>query len=111
MPRTVTLVPPFWDPLAGEILVTVGAATKVYRSSAVTGLSVKSSADIRMLTGPAVWVGTRMVQLVVLEHVAVTHFVPISAISAPAMGRKPEPVTVRVLDSLAAPMDGEILLT
>jgi hypothetical protein len=55
---------------------------------------LKFSAEIRMLTVPALCFGVTTVHSAELVHVPATQVEPISAMSAPAMGRKPEPVTV-----------------
>src|ERR1022692_821554 len=81
-------------PAAGDSDETFGAATKRYRPAAVTGLSARSSAEILMLIVFGRVRGSTTVHRVVLVHRAATPTDPACALSAPAMGRNPDPVTV-----------------
>ena len=63
-----------------------------------------------MLTVPAACFGVLNVHLVVLVQVASISFDPITTMSAPAIGRKPEPVTVTFVPPAAGPDVGEMLV-
>ena len=83
----------------------------VYLSLVVTGLNAKSSAEIWMLTVAAACFGVTIVHVVVLLHVAATMIVPTLAMSAPAIGRKPVPVTVTVVPPAVLPVFGAMAVT
>ena len=93
--------------IGGTTELTVGAATKVKRSRAMRGLSVRSATDITRFSVPGLVGGRTAVQRVSVTQETAIHLSPTFSWSAPGLGMKPEPPTVTRVGRSLGPTFGE----